>query len=224
MGPGGPRTSGRHHTLVPVGPPAIGKSYAVLSFGKDPIQVTLNEDLCVPDLCGHWVPSGFKFKWHDGPVCQAMRSEAPLILNEVSRASGAVQDFLLGALDRPEVCRLALPSGETLTPAPWFVTLATSNSGPEGLDPALRSRFEVILHVTGPAPGLVRKLNLELGGLGDALADSYKDPDRALDARKLQAFHTFRLAGLRSEQSAVLAFGDAAPDVLSALRARGVRV
>lgn len=66
------------------GPPAVGKSHAVLAFGKDPIQVTLTEDLCVPDLCGHWVPNGFKFKWHDGPVCHAMRSGAPLILNEIS--------------------------------------------------------------------------------------------------------------------------------------------
>lgn len=145
-------------------------------------------------------------------------------VNEISRASGAVQDFLLGALDRPEVCRLALPSGETLTPTPGFVTLATSNSGPDGLDPALRSRFEVILHVTGPAPGLIRKLNGELAGLGDALADSFKDPERALDARKLQSFQMLRLSGVRSEQAVVLAFGDAAPDVLSALRARGLRI
>lgn len=206
------------------GPPAVGKSYAALGFGKTPLQVTLNEDLCVPDLCGHWVPSGFKFVWHDGPVCRAVRSGMPLVLNEVGRASGAVQDFLLGVLDHPMVCRLTLPSGETLTPAPGFVVIATSNSGPEALDPALKSRFEAIVHLSSPAPGLVQKLNTALPGLGDALLDSFKDPGRALDARNLEAFLTLRASGLRSEQASLLIFGEAAPDVLAALRARGVRV
>jgi MoxR-like ATPase len=206
------------------GPPGIGKTYAAKLFGAKPVQITLTEDLSVQELAGHYVPEGQQFQWHDGPVTTAMRNGSCLVLHEINRASGAVQDFLLGVLDHPDVAAITLPSGETVRPAPGFVVVATSNTGPECLDPALRSRFEVELRLSEPAPEMIQKLNRDLSNVGDALLDSYKDPSRALDPRKVQAFVSMVKYGVPARQAAILAFGASAPDVVAAFQSRGVPI
>ena len=132
------------------GPPGVGKSYLTASAGRSPFSVTLCDDHTVQELVGHYLPEGHVFRWHDGPVALAMRHGAMLVLNEVGRASGAVQDFLLGVLDSREAGGVALPSGERLLGGAGFAVVATSNTAPDTLDPALRSRFEVEIHL-GPA-------------------------------------------------------------------------
>lgn len=204
------------------GPPGVGKSYITLAGRKQPFQVTLCEDQTMQELIGHYVPDGRRFQWHDGPVALAMRSGSVLVLNEIGRASGAVLDFLLGVLDSREVSGVALPSGERLVPAPGFSVVATSNNSPQALDPALRSRFEVEIHLPAPNPALVESLNRRVRGLGDALAASFEDPARALDPRKVMALVGLLKRGVPPRQAAALCFGDRAPDVAAALGARGV--
>ena len=119
---------------------------------------------------------------------------------------------------------MSLPTGEALVPAEGFSVIGTSNSPPEDLDPALRSRFEVEIHLPEPAPAIVARMNQSAVGLGEALADSYRDPQHSLDPRKLLSFVSLRKAGVPSRQAALMVFGQRAPDVMAALSARGVKI
>jgi hypothetical protein len=141
------------------GPPGVGKSFLAFKTGDAPVQVTLAEDLSVQELMGHWVPARDEWRFHLGPVSRAYRDGRMLVLNEIGRASGSVQDFLLGVLDSPDVASLALPNGETLNPAAGFKIVATSNSNPDQLDPALRSRFEAEIHLPVPNIRLIEELD-----------------------------------------------------------------
>lgn len=217
------QVAGRATRIYLWGPPGVGKSYAAFD-GQSPAQITLAGDITIQELLGMYVPEGNVFRWHDGPVATAMRNGTLLVINELGRASDAVKDILLGVLDDPEVASLALPSGEKLRPAPGFRVVATSNSPPDDLDRALRSRFEIELNMAGPNPGLISRLNDCLPGLGDALLDSFLDPERALDPRKTLCFGRLVRSGIRARPAALGVFGSRAPDVLAALSTRGVQL
>jgi len=206
------------------GPPGVGKSYLAACAGNSPVQVTLAEDLTVQELMGHWIPSGVEWHFHLGPVSRAYRDGRVLVLNEIGRASGSVQDFLLGVLDNRDVASLALPNGELLTPAEGFKVIGTSNSSADQLDPALRSRFEAEIHLPVPNAALVEELDRRCQGLGGALADSYLDPDRALDPRRVASFVNLVGQAVPVRQAALLTLAERAPDFLAALQARGVRL
>lgn len=206
------------------GPPGVGKSYLASRSGSVPVQVTLAEDLTVQELMGHWVPDRVEWHFHLGPVSRAYQEGRVLILNEIGRASGSVQDFLLGVLDNRDVASLALPNGELLSPAKGFKVVGTSNTSPDQLDPALRSRFEAEIHLSVPNTALVEELDLRCHGLGGALADSYLDPARALDPRRVASFVNLLGDNVPVRQAALLTLAERAPDFLAALQARGVRL
>jgi MoxR-like ATPase len=204
------------------GPPGVGKSYLASRSGNSPVQVTLAEDLTVQELMGHWVPDRVEWHFHLGPVSRAFQDGRVLVLNEIGRASGSVQDFLLGVLDNRDVASLALPNGQLLTPAAGFKVFGTSNTGPDQLDPALRSRFEAEIHLSVPNVALVEELDRRCNGLGAALADSYLDPERALDPRRVTSFVNLLSQAIPARQAALLTLAERAPDFLAALQARGV--
>ncbi|MGA7413795.1 MAG: AAA family ATPase [Bryobacteraceae bacterium] len=204
------------------GPPGVGKSYLASREGQ-PLSITLSEDLTVQELMGHWVPKGTEFKFHYGPITTAFKEGLDLVLNEIGRASGSVHDFLLVILDGTEVARLTLPSGETVRPGPGFKVIATSNTPLADLGPALRSRFQAEVHLRSPHPELIKKLDRCYPGLGRAVADSFKDPERALDPRHVLSFVEMLDEGFTLQDAALLAFGESGPDVLAALSAAGVR-
>ena len=206
------------------GPPGIGKSQLAFESGNSPVQITLAEDLTVQELMGHWIPNRTEWHFHLGPVCRAYRGGNLLILNEIQRSSGSVQDFLLGVLESRLIANFIVPSGEVFVPAPGFKVIGTSNTGPDQLDPALRSRFEAEIHLPVPNPRLVEELDRRCQGLGGALMDSYLDPERALDPRRVISFINLVQLGVAARQAAVLTFGERGPDILSAFQARGVRL
>ena len=198
------------------GPPGVGKSFLASKAGQ-PLSITLSEDLSVQELMGHYVPIGTEWTFRYGPVSKAFKEGRILILNEIGRASGAVRDFLLPVLDGSDVARLTLPSGETLLPGAGFKVIGTANTPPDTLDPALRSRFQAEVHLSSPHPEIIRKLDRHYPGLGRALADSFKDPERALDPRRVMSFVETLQLGIPLRQAASLAFGDDAPEVLASL-------
>jgi len=206
------------------GPPGVGKSYLASRSGSSPVQVTLAEDLTVQELMGHWVPDRIEWHFHLGPVSRAYQDGRALVLNEIGRASGSVQDFLLGVLDNRDVASLALPNGQLLAPAAGFKVFGTSNTGPDQLDPALRSRFEAEIHLPVPNAALVEELDRRCLGLGGALVDSYRDPERALDPRRVASFVNLLSQAIPVRQAALLTLAERAPDFLAALQARGVRL
>lgn len=209
------------------GPPGIGKSYAgqkALKITNNDLvwQITLNEDVIAQELLGHYVPKGKIFEWHDGPVTKAFRDGGGLIINELSRASGAVKDMFLGILDDFEVASLSLPTGERLKPKKGFKVVATSNSSPEELDEALEDRFDAKIWIPKPHPGVINKLNAEMKGLGDFIQTSYNDEKRAVSPRDAFAFLKLLESELTIEEAALLVFGDRYKDIIALLKTKGV--
>ncbi len=211
------------------GPPCLGKSYAgqrALKIDDQDLvrQVTLNEDIVVQELLGHFVPRGNVFEWHDGPVTTSFRKGEGLVINELARAGGAVKDMFLGILDGHEVASMSLPTGERLKPNLGFRVVATANNPPTDLDEALQDRFDVVVHVTTPHPGVVLKLNSEMKGLGDFIRNSYLDPKRAISPRRALVFVEFMKKRVPLETSALMAFGERYADIIALFKAKTICV
>lgn len=202
------------------GPPGVGKTTAgaLLANGSGLTQVTLNEDTVVQELVGHYVPKGSEFLWHDGPVTTSFRQGGVLVVNELQRASGAVQDMFLAVLDDAAVAVLTLPTGERVAPHSSFRVVATSNSDITCLDLALADRFDAIVTVSLPHPKLVAKLNELFKGLGTLVNSSYNDPERAISPRRALTFAHLTKAGVPEMHAASLAFRDRAGDVIALLK------
>ena len=142
------------HVLI-WGPPGIGKSYAAYQAGRisrGVYSIHLTQETAASELRGFYVPRGGELVWQDGPVVRAMREGARLVLEELPEASEDARSFLHAVLDNHETARITLPTSETVVPAPGFQVVATANAGPEALSPALRDRFDALLHVTEPHP------------------------------------------------------------------------
>lgn len=205
------------------GKPGIGKTFAGLSSSNSKvISVNLSEDTVVQELFGHYVPKGNEFVYADGPVVSAMRNGYTLVINELSRASGAVKDALLGALDSKESAKLTLSNGDNLVAHYDFRCIITSNESADELDAALRDRCETVINLSTPHPNLIVALNNSLSGLGDAVEASYADIDRAISTRASFAFAKLINASVDSAIAGQLAYGQRSQDVLNTFKMRGM--
>lgn len=215
------------------GAPGLGKTYAATHSRQDQtrfkvkqrevVNATLSDDIVLQELIGHYMPKGTEFVWHDGPVITAMRSGQLLVLNELARASAAVKDAMLGVLDGNGSAAIPLPSGEIVQPGAGFQVVATANSSTDDLDPALADRFEAVVWVNTPHPKMIEALNQEVKGLGTAVEASFKDsPERAISPRSAFTFTKLVKAGVNAKQSAQLAFGARAADIVAAFKLSGV--
>lgn len=209
------------------GPKGVAKSTAALNAASEThqgrvFQVALNDDIAVQELAGHYIPQpDGGFQWHDGPAIHAYRHGHALILNEISRASGAVQDFCLSLLDNPAVSMISLPNGEHVRPAAAFRVIATANHDPSGMDEALADRFDAILHIDTPHPALIAHLNSRYPALGDIVLASYADPERAISPRRALSFLTFYAASGDIGISCQIAFNGRGADIAAALKLAG---
>lgn len=205
------------------GPKGLAKSrHSQMILGRNHnvvAQVSLNDDIAVQELMGHYVPKGDRFEWHNGPIMEAYKLGHGLVINELSRASGAVQDLFLSVLDDPSVSLITLPNGEHVKPGKGFQVIATSNHDPAQMDEALVDRFDTIIRVDHPHPDLVKHLNQEISGLGNLIADSYKDPARAISPRRALAYILFLKKGVGKDVAIQLAFTSRATDVGIAIKA-----
>lgn len=181
-------------------------------------QCSLNEDIAVQELLGHYVPKGSNFEWHDGPVMQAYRGGHGLVVNEIGRASGAVQDMFLAVMDDAAVSMISLPTGENVKPGAKFQVIATSNASPDAMDEALQDRFDAIIAINQPHPALIKHLETECEGLGTIIHRSYQDAQRSISPRRALAFISFTKGGMKEDIAAALAFGARGKDVLVALK------
>ena len=190
------------------GPPGIGKTFGACALRNhgETLSVTLSEDIVAQELMGHYIPKGNEFVWHDGPVTTAVRNGYNVVVNELGRASAAVKDMFLGVLDNPDVCKLTMPTGEVVSPKDSFKVIATSNSGPEELDPALADRFETVIHVQGPHPELVDIFEKHLAGLGEAIMNSYSGSE-PISCRSALTLVILTQKGVGMEDAAKIAFG-----------------
>lgn len=206
---------GQGNTLL-YGPPGTGKSYAAQSGGGTVYNLTITPDTAAAELRGHYHPRGGEFVWQDGPIVRAMREGARLVLNEVNHAGGDVLSFLLAALDNPASCRICLPSGETVRPAPGFHVVGTMNGEPDDLLPALRDRFASCVEILEPHPAAIDSLPADLQNAARGTVTA-AGSDR-ISLRSWLNFAALR-SGVGHEVAAQAAFGSRWQAVLDSLRA-----
>lgn len=188
------------------GPPGVGKTFAAYHQGRlerGLYACTLVPELSSAELRGTYLPKGDTIEWHDGPVIRAMREGARLVLNEISHAGEDVLAFLYPILEHDSTCRLTLPTGETVTPAPGFHVIVTDNLPSDDLPAALRDRFDAQLEIREPHPEALALLSepmREVARRGIGL-----DEDRRLSVRALLAIERVKLVlGLREACLVVL--------------------
>ena len=119
------------------GPPGTGKTYAALTVadGQPPAQrVTCCDDMTSAQIDGMWRPTRDGWTYHEGPAVRAWRTGSRLVVDEVDKASGDVLGTLLAFCDSDASARWQNPdTGETITPAPGFSVVITTNAEPQHL-------------------------------------------------------------------------------------------
>jgi len=210
------------------GPSGTGKSYAGKRFGIKPdaydnvYSFSLTEDTPAAELRGHFGLKGGEYVWMDGPCVSAWRKGTRLVLNELEKASGDAQTFLLGILDDMDIANITLPSGEMVKPLPGFHCVATMNGEPSDLNAALRDRFPVTIHVDEVAPGALKALPDDIRELAKRTG-LVKDEERRISVRSWKEFALLR-PEVGDEMAARAIFGAGYKDVMAAFKLRGAKV
>jgi MoxR-like ATPase len=209
----------RHCNRILVwGLPGTGKSFLAQRealASREVFNITLTEDTSSVELRGHYIPRGSELVWQDGAAISAWRTGGRLIVNELDKASADVQSFLLGLMDNRESASITLPTGETVTPQEGFQFVATSNSSPDELPEALRSRLPVTIQVTEPNPEAINLLPENLRKIAAQTA-TVEQEERRISLRAWYEYARLVTEGhTTTEDAAFLVFGERAPDILS---------
>lgn len=172
------------------GPPGTGKTYAALTMlpaGQTHAErVTCCDDMTSAQIDGMWRPHRDGWTYSEGPAVRAWRNGSRLVIDEVDKASGDVLGTLLAFCDSDASARWTNPdTGETITPAPGFSVVLTTNAEPRYLPDALRDRFPVALEIREPHPDALATLPAHLRDTARDLAQ--RDADDA-DRASLRAF------------------------------------
>lgn len=216
----------RVHRLYFYGPPGTGKSAAPSRLlGDSVIRVTANETSPPEDWLGSFVLRGengaTSTVWIDGPVVEAFRAGRVLVIDECDKAGADVKQALFALLDDLTQARLTLANGETVSPAPGFGVVGTSNETPDVLPPALADRFDIALLADLPAPGILDRLEPDLRAFierryTDQQGEARWDWSPAPSVRRLLTLQEVAQFWGR-ERAAAIIFGKQAPDLLTAL-------
>ena len=198
-----------------------GKSWAArrnhLVGGKPVFSVSLTDDTPAAELRGHYGIVEGSYRWLDGPCTLSWRQGCRCVLNELEKASGDAQTYLLGFLDDIEIAQQTLPNNETVKPAAGFHVVATMNGHPDqDLLPALRDRFPVCIHIDEVAPPAIERLPKDLRGVAKN-AGNVKTEQRRISIRVWNEFSRLR-EQLGVEMAAHCVFGDRAVAVLDHLK------
>lgn len=140
------------------------------------VNITIETD--EDDLLGGFRLHNGETVWFDGPVVEAMRRGAVLLLDEVDLASNRIM-CLQPVLEGKAI--LLKKINEIVTPAPGFTILATANTKGKGsedgrfigtniLNEAFLERFPITLEQEYPSPAVEKKIvakELESAGRPD---------------------------------------------------------
>jgi MoxR-like ATPase len=200
-----------------------GKSWAARRNhlnGASVFSVSLTDDTPAAELRGHYGIVDGSYKWLDGPCVLAWRRGCRCVLNELEKASGDAQTFLLGFLDDIEIAQQTLPNNETITPAKGFHVIATMNGYPDqDLLPALRDRFPICIHIDEVAPPALAKLPRDLRNIAKN-SGIVEAVQRRISIRAWNEFARLRET-IGAPMAAYCVFGDRAQVVLDHLKIAG---
>lgn len=210
-----------HGHLLLSGHPGTQKTTtAVEAAGPSAEVVTLSDEDTSDKLLGSWMPGREPgtVEWQDGPAIRAWRAGEILVVNEIDHAGIDVRQAMHAVFDDRSVARLTLPNGETVTPAPGFVAVATMNGSLSDLHPALADRFTVRVPVNVPSA----KALASLGELGPVVERVYRDAttaeDLLLSFREARAYRVLQEAGFDEEEAALAVWNGRADVVLDHIR------
>ena len=214
--------------------PATGKSkfghMLAERLGVESYPVTLNEDMGAADLIGMQMPDGKAgVTFLEGPATRAFRGGV-LNLDEIDKAGPDAQVKLHSILDDADTARLYLPTGETVTPAKNFCVVATMNATPDALPEPIRSRFQITVNVSSPAPGILSTLQEReepcgnvyrfaaalVGAYAGAEGDEGKPP--WFDSRQMLTFSDLILDGVAADIAARWVWESRGEEILDHLK------
>ena len=160
-----------------------GKTHSVeqscAQLGREVVRVNLTIETDQDDLIGGFRLVNGNTAWHDGPVVDAMRRGAVLLLDEVDLASNKIMCLQSVLEGKPLFLK---KTGQVVNPAPGFNIIATANTKGKGSDSgmfigtnvmneAFLERFAVTFEQSYPSPSVEKKILLnnlkELGWVGD---------------------------------------------------------
>ena len=159
-----------------------GVEQACAQLKRELVRVNITIETDEDDLVGGFRLVDGNTAWHDGPVVEAMRRGAVLLLDEVDLASNKVlclQSILEGK------GLLLKKTGTYVKPAPGFTVIATANTKGRGsdsgkfigtnvLNEAFLERFAVTFEQEYPTPSVeVKILRLASAALGVHESDKF---------------------------------------------------
>lgn len=191
------------------GPSGSGKTYAGLHYGdvsRGAFRLVCTADMTTFDVIGGLVPSvEGGLVWQDGAGLAAFRAGGRLVVDECDQASGDVLAALLAICDTEGSAQVRTQAGETVTPAPGFSVVMTTNAEPGDLPDALLDRFPVALHIDRANPNGLEALPQNLRGIASQMVAN-ADPDIRASLRAFMAFEALR-STLGDERTLRLVFG-----------------
>lgn len=166
---------GRCNALL-YGPWGTGKTRFAVNCcrnGQELHSITLSQESCFAEIFGVGLPDGTgQTVWNHAPGYLAWQDGGHLVINEIDEMED--NSALLALLDDPEVAKITLSSGETISPRDGFRCIATSNCHPSDLREALADRFPYKILVDCPSPGAMEVFPKELG---QAVLNNYSNPE-----------------------------------------------
>jgi MoxR-like ATPase len=179
-------------------------------------SVTLTDDSSVQECVGHWFPKGGgEFTWHDGPFALAWRGNEGkgglLVINEITKASGAVLTELYNFLDDESIALKTLPSGEMIRPGPEFKVVATTNDEFQMLPEALLDRFEARITIDVPHPQAIARLAEPYRTFTQ---NCYKNPKNDVSLRDMYALSNLVGKGVEPRVASACVFGERGDDII----------
>lgn len=134
-----------------------GKStLPIAAFGADLLTIQGHDELTVAEMVGQFVPvpagvsSASGFEWVDGPLLTAVKEGRPVLVDELTRIPGTTLAKLFSVMDFRRELTVDALGGQTFVAAPGFAVIGSWNNDGVSLhqiDPALRRRFPLIVHV-----------------------------------------------------------------------------
>lgn len=137
---------------------------ACAALGRELISVPFTAQTDEDDLIGGLRLIGGDTVWVDGPVIEAMKRGAILLLDEVDLATEAVMTLQSVLQGKPYFIKKL---GRLVTPAPGFAVVATANTKGDGdgdyvftnvLNKAFLDRFKILLEQPYPSLAVERKI------------------------------------------------------------------